>query len=1401
MIDLTSSPSSLPKKLTVIARWSLGLVVLAWVLFLLAWGGLHWLIVPRIGDFRPMLEARATQVLGVPVRIGAIKAHSQGLIPSFEITQIQLFDAQGREALLLPRVLAALSPRSVWKLGFEQLYIDHPELNIRRSADGTIFVAGLDFSKKSDASGDSALDWFFSQLEFVIHNGTIHWTDEMRLRPTLALSQVELVVRNWGRHHDFRVDATPPPAWGERFSVRARFLQPLLLGASSQWRTWQGQVFGEFARVDLSELRRYADLGVDLHQGNGSLRAWVEVGRGQVRDVVLDVALAQVDVTLGVDLQALQLQSVLGRLGVRVLPRGFEVSTQALAFDTRDGLHWPAGNASALYLSPDAAEPARGEFKADKLDLAALSQIADRLPIAPKLRANLAAYAPRGTVQRLQASWQGNWGAIDKYEARGQVNALALSAQAASAAVQAVSGAKASTDIGSAAPESGAGSPGIRGVSAEFELNQAGGRASVHVSDGAVELPGVFDDPTIVVTRFSSDASWQIQGEHIALQLPNMKFSNADAQGEAQIKWETSDPAHSGGRARFPGVLDLQAVLSRADGTRVYRYLPTVLSRSVREYVRDAFPVGTASAVKFKVKGDLYDMPFKDPKKGEFRISADVHNATYLYVPRSIQAPGELPWPALTQLNGELVIERTGLQVRNARARFGTTSGVQVTRVDANIPDMDQSVVSVNADLHGPLAEVLAIVNSSPIVFMTDHALEHTVASGVADYKLKLGLPLDSLDKSTVQGSVTLSGNDVQIASQSPKLTRARGVVGFSDNGFSLAGVQARMLGGDVRLEGGWLANPVPDKKVAGAARAVVPSVIRATGIASAEGLRQARELGVVARLAQNAQGSAAYTALLGWRHGEPELLVVSNLQGLSLGLPAPFNKSAESALPLRLETALVRDSWLPGPGGQVRLRDQLTLELGRLAAVTYQRDLSGVQARVLRGSIGIGLAGDEGVPLPDEGVVANINMGGADLDAWSAALTQAAGTSLAVSAPAVANAGVNPALTYLPTSMAIRARELVLGGRKLHNVVVGGGREGLMWRANLDANELNGYVEYRQPSGAGEGRVYARLARLSIAQAAATDVETLLNEQPASIPALDIVVDDFELRGKRLGRVEVEAINRGASAFAREGGVREWRLNKFNMTTPEAVLTASGNWASINAQTGATLPGNLARGAPGPRRTVMKFKLDISDGGGLLARFGMKDVVRRGRGKMEGQVAWQGSPLTLDYPTLAGAFTVNVEAGQFLKAEPGIAKLLGVLSLQSLPRRLTLDFRDVFSEGFAFDFLRGDVTIEQGIAKTNNLQMKGVNAAVLMEGRADIAKETQEIKVVVVPEINAGTASLIATVINPAVGVGTFLAQMFLRKPFAEAATQEFFIDGSWVDPKITKIERKTFIPSEVSP
>ena len=1356
---LTPVPSSLLKAAAATARWSLGLVLSAWLVVVTSWGALHFLIVPRIDAFRPQLEARATQLIGAKVTIGGITAQSTGMIPAFELQEVKLFDAQGREALVLHRVLVSLSPRSLLGLRFEQIYIDQPQLAIRRAADGRVFVAGLDRSGPQQ-SDDTALNWFFSQPEFVIHNGTVQWTDELRGAPPLALQQLTLVVRNQGRNHRMRLDATPPAPWGERFSLMAVLRQPLLSGRAGQWRQWEGQLYGAFDRIDLSQLRRHADIGVDAAQGFGTLRAWADVSKGAITQATADVSLANVAVTLGEGLQPLAMRFVGGRLTGRFDLHGFEFSTKGLTFDTLDGLHWPGGNVQMVQ------RQGGGEIVADRLDLAALSRIAGHLPLGAPVHAALATYAPKGLVERLSAKWQGVLEAPGPFEARGRVSQLEVAADATRK------------------------SPGIRGATLDFDLTQAGGKGSLQIDDGALVLPGVFDDPLLPLTQLSAGVLWQIDpapGGRMAVQLSRAKFSNADAQGELQARWHTSDPAKSSGGSRFPGVLDLSGTLSRGEGTRVHRYLPTVLSSLARDYVRDSVVKGRMTGVRFKAKGDLADLPFSDSKLGEFRISSQIQDATFAFLPRSLQPPGEPTWPALTQLSGELVIDRASLQIKGARASLGN---LQVTRAEAHIADLEKnSTVVVDAEARGALSDMLGVVKTSPVATLTDQLLDRATASGMADLRLKLNLPLMTIATSTVQGSVILAGNDVQFSPDSPRLTRARGSVNFSERGFNLVGVQARTLGGDMRLEGGTV--PV-NSALPASLRLAQPSVVlRAQGTASAEGLRQARELAFVARLAQQASGSAAYSAVLGFRHGTPELLVTSNLAGMALNLPAPLNKPPEGALPLRLETALLPESFSAGPGPQTRLQDQLRLEMGRLASVQYVRDLSASEPRVIRGAIGVGLAAGESIAPPSQGVVANINVARIDLDAWMNVLSNTTGASLTANEPPAsgAEAGASSiALAYLPTVLALRAGELTAGSRQLHNVVVGGSRESLTWRANLDARELNGYAEYRQPSGNNSGRVYARLARLTLAAGSASAVESLLDEQPASIPALDIVVDELELRGKKLGRAEIEAVNRAPA------GVREWRLNKFNLIVPEARFSATGNWASLNAQNApeGNTPPAAPRAAPERRRTVMNFKLDISDSGKLLNRFGMQGVIRGGKGQMAGLVGWIGSPLSPDYASMAGAFNVNMDAGQFLKADPGIAKLLGVLSLQSLPRRLALDFRDVFSEGFSFDTIRGDISIDAGIANTGNLQMKGVNAVVLMEGRADIARETQHLRVLVLPEVNAGTASLIASIINPAIGLGTFLAQFILRRPLTEAATQEFLIDGTWVDPIVAKVDRR---------
>ena len=1366
MNDLMAPPNRMIRAAARVMRWLSGLVLAALVLLGLVWGALHLLIVPRIAELRPWLETAATRTLGLPVRVGAIVALPGTPLPGFELRNVALLNPAGEVALELPRVLVSLSLGSLARLDFDQLFIDRPTLTIQRLADGRLWVAGLEFSGTAAGDTTSAANWFFSQREFVIRDGTVRWIDGQRDADPLQLGQVDFVMRNGARHHDLRVKATPPTGWGERFELMGQFQRPLFSTNPGRWQDWSGQLYADFPHIDISRLRQYATLGVDVREGKGGLRAWVDVTSGAPAGGVADLALLQATAVLGEGLEPLQLRFVTGRVGGKQTADAFEFFTERLQFQTESGLRWPGGNVAVSHVQARGQQAAKSELRADRLDISALGQIATRLPLGTATLATLNSHPVSGLVETLSAQWEGDLNAPAKYAVRARVSQMALDALPAR------------------------GIPGLNGATLDVELDQSGGKGQLVIDKGGLDLPGVFEDPVLPLRTLQADAVWQVQGERIRVNKFNARFTSADADGEFSGSWRTSDAATSPSRSRFPGVLDLQGRFSRADGTRVHRYLPLGIPPDVRHYVRDAITAGQASDIRVRVRGDLHDIPFADTKQGEFYIGGKVRNVVFAFVPPSAQPAGDLPWPVLADLSGELIFDRATMLVKGASSRMQDAPGLKISQVEAKIPDyMNTVTVVVGVEAKGPLTQVLGVVKRSPLGALTGKALDQATATGDAGYRLHLNLPIATLARSRVSGSVTLGGNDIRILPDTPLLARARGQVAFSENGFAVTGGQVRMLGGDLRLEGGTRALPA----VAGNPPEILVT-LRGQGNFTAEGLRQAGEMGFLSRLAQQASGGAAYNATLGIRRGVSELSVSSNLQGLALTLPAPLNKPADSALPMRFESALLAESLKTAPGTPPRLQDRLQLDLGRLLSMVYVRDLSGAVPRVMRGAIGVGLAPDESAPMPDEGVVANIKLGKVNVDAWEAALSRAAGAPLVtvpVGTATAADAG--PAVSsYLPTALAVRASELQVAGRTLNDLVIGGGRQGQTWRANLDAKQLNGYLEYRQPSAGNDGRLYGRLSRMDMAPSGVAEVENVLDRQPAAIPALDIIVDDLQMKGRKLGRVEVEAVNRGGGVgvdgAAQEA--REWRLNKLNITVPEARFTATGNWAVA-----APLAGE-AEGAQ-RRRTAMNFQLDMADSGALLTRFGLKDAIRNGKGKLEGQVSWDGSPFSPDVPTLGGQFNLNVENGQFLKADPGLAKLLGVLSLQSLPRRLTLDFRDVFSEGFAFDFVRGDVAIAQGVATTNNLQMKGVSVAALLDGRADIARETQDLRVVVVPEINALTASLVMTAINPAIGLGTLLAQLVLKGPLAQAATQEFRIDGSWSDPQVTKVARTGAMPA----
>ena len=428
----------------------------------------------------------------------------------------------------------------------------------------------------------------------------------------------------------------------------------------------------------------------------------------------------------------------------------------------------------------------------------------------------------------------------------------------------------------------------------------------------------------------------------------------------------------------------------------------------------------------------------------------------------------------------------------------------------------------------------------------------------------------------------------------------------------------------------------------------------------------------------------------------------------------------------------------------------------------------------MVAGGIGVNVP----APEPDSGLLANVSLETLNIDAWRNIVASMTAPDAEKEVAPAARPGEFDIGQYIePEVLAARATELIVMGKQLDNVVVGASHQDNVWQVNIDSAQASGYVTWNESkSGRTLGRVKARLTSLIIPQSAASEVSDLLEgkNETTQIPALDIVADNFQLFGKPFGRLELAANNVRPEPGS---NTREWRIGKLEIANADAELKGAGKWMT----------------GGGKSVSNLTYALNINDAGKLLERFGFAQVLRGGKGRMDGEVTWNGLPFSIDIPSLSGQVHLDLQAGQFLKVDPGAAKLLGVLSLQSLPRRLTLDFRDVFSEGFAFDGVVGTATIAKGRVTTDNFKMGSVSATVLMDGSADLVQESQKLRVVVIPEINLGTASVVAALaINPVVGIGSFLAQLFLRDPLIRAFTFEYDISGSWQDPKVVKVERK---------
>ncbi|MEO8297658.1 MAG: YhdP family protein [Burkholderiales bacterium] len=1398
LVSFLPSASSLGSWLRRVVRALIALTLLGASILLTAWLTLQWGILPRIEYWRPDIEAWASRWVGTPVHIASIHVEGGLWAPVLTVRDLRFIDASGREALQLQQVRAVLAPRSLlprslthWAPRFEQLVIDQPNVVVRRDPQGRFWVAGLQVN--SGAAGDDtrAADWLFSQGEVALRHGELRWIDEQRGAPELVLTDVEVVLRNRFTRHRLRIDATPPPAWGERFTVQGDLRHPLLavtgLQRPGDWRLWRGEIHAALPLADVHALSRYLTLPFELNEGRLALQAWLQIDHAAVIGGAASIGLREVSARLAKDLEPLSLTSLSARVEVQRQHESTFGKTEAarlslhdLTFTTGDGVQWPTSDVSLSLQRLADGTVRSGSAEASVLDLPVMAELAARLPLSRPLRTLIDQARPQGRINDAKLRWQGSPDAPTSYWTSGQAQGLHLA------------GAPPSGDPDGHTP----GRPGIRNADIAFEFTERGGQAHIAMRNGALEFPGVFEEPLLPLTTLAGDVRWRITPQSgrrpdLLVELPDMRFGNDDTQGQLQGSWRSGeDKGTARANAYLPGLLDLTARLGQARAERVHRYLPLGIPAQVRHYVRDAVRAGEAGNVVARVRGPLRDFPFARSGSGEFTLRADVRQGELAYVP---EPAGH--WPVFTQVSAQLLFERQSLRIQQGSAQLGHlgSGAFALSQIDGRIANFaDAPALHVEGRGRGPLTDALLYLRESPVGALLDHALDPTTGSGNTDLTLALDIPLHEAGKTHVRGTVDLGGNTVQLRPDVPVLSDVHAQVAFSTDSFSLRNGSARALGGGLTFDGG--------QQRDGALR------FTAQGTASAEGLRRTPELPLLPALAGHLTGQAPYRLQLGFLPGgRTEVAVTSSLQGIGTRLPMPLAKPEAQAWPLKVSLQPLPQA-SPSAAARELLRVELANGNGPLLDVQYLREPGGDgNARVLRGLIALGAGSTGGAAsLADgsgSGVQAQVVLPQLSIDAWtdwwdaSYPPAQAGAANSAATAGTPAASDVEP---YLPNRATLRTAQLRVKSRQLSNVAAtlsrertaDGPRNVTDWRADVQADQLAGRIEFREGSGSTDGRVRARLSRLNVPdEQASVALETALESAPQRLPALDVVVDAFELRGKQLGKLEVQAVNRGDGSNA---SPREWRLSKLALTLPEARFNATGNWASTGAST-----------AQGPRRTALTFTLDLEDGGALLNRFGLPGTVRHGTGQLRGQLGWRGSPLALDWPSLSGALQLDVNKGQFLRADPGIARLLGVLSLQSLPRRLLLDFSDVTQQGFSFDHIDGDVTIDRGIASTRNLRIRGVQATILTEGSADLARETQDLHIWVVPDINAGAASLAYAAINPVIGLSTLIGQLFLRKSLAEAATREFRVTGRWDAPQVIQLgsAESRGTPSEPQP
>ncbi|MFQ5468816.1 MAG: YhdP family protein [Gammaproteobacteria bacterium] len=460
------------------------------------------------------------------------------------------------------------------------------------------------------------------------------------------------------------------------------------------------------------------------------------------------------------------------------------------------------------------------------------------------------------------------------------------------------------------------------------------------------------------------------------------------------------------------------------------------------------------------------------------------------------------------------------------------------------------------------------------------------------------------------------------------------------------------------------------------------------------------------------------------------DLVIESDLYGMAVNLPVPVGKPVEEQAPFLLKTKLPRSLDTP-----------INIFYGDIFSGVFDVDDS---FHLERGEINF--SNKKAVLPEDDGLRIAGKIRSFDYAQWAPFIEEPRDD--------VDEASSGAGITMLD----VYVNNALLFDRQLSEMHLVANRKQDYWDATIDSQEIRGGVKFPISSSY---PLVMDLDYLHIQKVNGGSEENRVS--PLRLPAAKIKSKQFTYDSIDFGGIELLVTKH-------EAGLH---LDQLNLEAPEMTVNARGDWLEVNDE----------------QYSSFTINFNSKDLGKALSRLGYAGGIKEGESDMHIVARWPGSPTKFALSRLNGNMHISARKGRLLDVEPGAGRIFGIISLQALPRRLTLDFSDIFRQGFSFDRIKGDFLIKDGEASTSNLTMDGPAAQIDARGSIDLAAREYDQQVTVVPHV---TSSLpVAGAVAGGVGLGAaiLLVQKLFEPKIDEITKVQYSVTGPWDNPDIKQL------------